>query len=247
MKKKYKKNETEEFVASLEQWDVSLDNKISDQELYRHALTMMQIDFEERSHQATSYALDRSNFIRISLIIWGIPFILSAALLDNNLMSVDFSALEPAVILLESISFFSAAFVNCISLASIINNFNTTNLSTSGMNYLRALYFTILVRSKTISFDDKVFKALDIENGQPVFKYNRSNSAFLGFYLMIIVNILFGVIGTILIWLFNSNFLFIGVVVLLVVMLGSISPLFYAGIIGSNRLKSHNYMSTLRK
>jgi hypothetical protein len=161
----------------------------------QNAFELLRIDFEQRSQQVTRMAMDRSSFLRIALLIWGAPLAVSAALLKDPSLG---GQVLPwlSIPFVSGLSFLLASLANCIVLAAIVGNRNTANLSASGMNFIRALYFRTLTVRKLISIDRELRTIIGLTSElRPRFQVVVSRSTDLVIVMFTATNMSFLLVG----------------------------------------------------
>jgi len=181
---------------------------MNSEKIIDHALKMMQIEFEQRSNQVIQMALDRSRLFRLGLIVWGIPLVVTATLFKAGL-NVSIFNWELSAKVVISLSFYIASLINCVLLAAIISNGNSSNLSASGINYLRSIYFKILSDNGIIHLNDELRqKVLCYDNGEPQFRVISSESSGLSSKLIAITNIIYSIIGSLFLATIEVQYIF---------------------------------------
>lgn len=188
-----------------------------DNQCLGHSFEMMRIDFEQRSQEVIQLTTERSKSFRIALIIWTLPLLISSVLLKKEAFEVvekmDFISFHNIL----AIGFISAGLINCIILSALISSRNSINFSTSGMNYLRSVYFDWLYHSKNIHLDDNLKNLLGVfDNQKPIFKYSSSKSSDIMLILTAVINIIYGLLGVILCIKNNLELLIINTILFIV-------------------------------
>ena len=173
-----------------------------------NSLEMMKVDFEQRSQQVIQLALDRSKFLRIAIIIWGVPLGISSTLLFKSMASDNISEIFfPFSII--SISFLLVSIANCIVLSAMLGNRNSSNLSSSGMNYIRSVYLYYLHSKDIIKLKPNLQKISQIKSNEfPDFEIHHSSSNDLVMYFIAVLNIIYSILGCIVSYYVSLPFMF---------------------------------------
>lgn len=156
---------------------------------------LLRVDFEQRSQQVIQLSLDRSKFIKLSLLIWGAPLMIGATIFFQTFTPLNsIELLSPVTI--TSLSFMISCLANCIILSAITGNRNSSNNSAAGMNYIRAIYFHNLESNKCLEIDEKVKEIIGLnDNSLPTFRPVTSGSTDLILIFFGFVNVIYALIG----------------------------------------------------
>ncbi len=188
--------------------------KIEDAKI-QNALDLLLVDFEQRSQQVVQLSLDRSKFIRIALLIWGVPLAVGGTLFFKPLVSNIFPPiLSPIAII--ALSFLLSSLANCIVLSAIIGNRNSANLAASGMNYIRSLCFHSLSSSEVITLNENIRNVIGLApNKAPEFILTRSASTDLMIIFFALLNIIYASVGCLLSFSITHSFLILSISLLI--------------------------------
>jgi hypothetical protein len=182
-----------------------------------HAFEMLRIDFAKRSDQVVQLALDRSRFLRLTILLWSGPLIITYFLLREAPLA---SQLSPSLSskAVAGMAFILSALANCAILAAMTGNRNTSNIATAGMNYLRMTYLHMLVRKNMITIDESLRNVLSIdERATPVFRAVTSSSSDLVLYVTAFINVVYGLIGVSIVYISSDSLSFLASVILEVI------------------------------
>ena len=211
-------NKSEEKIKNLE---LEKKRDIHSEASLPQAFELLKSDFEQRSQQALNLTLDRSKFIRLSILVWSTPLLIGVAFIEKK--SIE-SLFESAVTIgLISLCFYFCALVNFVIFALNIHNSNAIRISTSGINYIRSLYFNLLHKNSIVNIeeDEILSNIVHVKNGKPKFSivYSKSNNILLYSYAVVnSIYILFGL--TLLVQINNFNIIAGGVIIGVLLILG---------------------------
>ena len=160
-----------------------------------HSFELLKVDFEQRSQQILNLTLDRSKFLRLSILVWSAPLVISAAVIEKK--SIEELFVSTSIIGLISLCFYFCTLINFVVFVLTIHNWNTIRISISGVNYIRSLYFHLLQKHSIIDVqkDEILSKVVSIKEGNPKFKVVNSKSNNILLYAYSIVNSFYALIG----------------------------------------------------